>query len=95
MNENVFDIKHKVSDKQVLRTAILNILIDNPDSVTEVASAVIGDEVLQLFTDQFNLHHRQKTHPGKMSKHRSGLTLLLHKRKVFRPDNFHGRSYKT
>jgi hypothetical protein len=48
MNWNVFDIKRKVSNEPILRTTRLNVLIDNSDSVTEVASAVIGYEVLQI-----------------------------------------------
>lgn len=40
----------------------LNLILDNPDSVTEVVIAGIGDEVLQLFTDQLNLHHSHNSH---------------------------------
>jgi hypothetical protein len=41
-----------VSDEIFLGTTGLNIVFDNPDSVTEVVSAVIGDELKLLFTDQ-------------------------------------------
>jgi hypothetical protein len=42
----------KVSDETFLGTTGLNVVFDNPDSVTEVVTAVIGDELQQLFTNQ-------------------------------------------
>jgi hypothetical protein len=35
----------------------LNVITDNPDGVTEVISAVIGDELIQLFIDHSDLCH--------------------------------------
>jgi hypothetical protein len=45
----------KVSGELFCRITGLNIVTDNPDGVTEVVSAVIGDELIQLFTDHTNL----------------------------------------
>jgi hypothetical protein len=39
----------KVSEKPFLGTAGLNVVIDNPDIVTTMVSALIGSELVQLF----------------------------------------------
>jgi hypothetical protein len=44
-----------MNDEMFLGTTGLNTVFDNPDSVTEVASAVIDDKLVQVFTDQSNL----------------------------------------
>jgi hypothetical protein len=41
----------KLSGKPFFRTMELNIIIDNPDIVTEMVSAVIGDEPIKHFAD--------------------------------------------
>jgi hypothetical protein len=47
----------KPSDEPFLGTIGLNIVIDNPESDAEVVSSVIGDKLIQLFTEQPNLYH--------------------------------------
>ena len=42
-----------------LGTTGLNIVIDNPESVVEVVSSVIGDDLILLLTEQSNLYHSQ------------------------------------
>jgi len=37
-----------------------NIVIDNCESVVEVMISVIGDDLIQLLTEQSNLYHCQK-----------------------------------
>jgi ABC-type phosphate transport system ATPase subunit len=32
------------------------LIIDNPESVVEIVSSVIGDDLIQLLTEQSNLH---------------------------------------
>jgi hypothetical protein len=51
-----------VNDEMFLGTTELNMVFDNPDSVTEAASAVIDDKLIQVFTDQSNLYHSQNAH---------------------------------
>jgi uncharacterized surface anchored protein len=40
-----------------LRTTVLNMIIDNPESVVEVVRSVIGDDRILLFTEQSNVYH--------------------------------------
>jgi len=49
----------KPSSEPFLGTIRLNIVIDNPDSIAEVVSSVIGDELIQLLSEQSNLYHGQ------------------------------------
>jgi hypothetical protein len=42
-------------------------VFDNPDIVTEVVTAVISDELVQLHTDQSNLYHSLSAHQWKIS----------------------------
>jgi len=42
----------KPSNEHFLGTIGLNIVIDNPESVAEVVSLVIGDDLIQLLTEQ-------------------------------------------
>jgi len=37
----------------------LNIVIDNPESVVEVVSSIIGDNLIHLLTEQSILYHSQ------------------------------------
>jgi hypothetical protein len=54
----------------------VNVAIDDPSDVTEVVSAVIGDDLLQLFAEQSNLHHKQNVEKWKSSlKSLNGLIL--------------------
>jgi hypothetical protein len=57
----------KVSEELFLRTTQLNIVKDNPDSVTEVVSAVTDDKIIKLLTDQSHLYHSQNAHQYKIS----------------------------
>jgi hypothetical protein len=52
---------NKPSDEHFHRSAGLNIIIDNPDSVIEVVSAII-----QLFTEQSNMCHTQNAQQWKI-----------------------------
>jgi len=47
----------KPSNEPFLGTTGLNIVIDNPESVAEVMNSVIGDDLIQLLTEQSNLYH--------------------------------------
>ena len=49
----------KPSNDPFLGTTALNIVIDNPESVAEIVSSIIGDELIQLLTEQSNLYHSQ------------------------------------
>ena len=48
-------IKKKPRNDPFLGTTGLNIVIDNPESVAEVNSSIIGNELIQLLTEQSNL----------------------------------------
>ena len=52
-------IKKHPSNEPFLGTTGLNIVIDNPESVVEVVSSVIDDNLIQLLTEQSNLYHSQ------------------------------------
>jgi len=49
----------KTSNEPFLGTTGLNIVIDNPKSLAEVMSSFIGDNLIQLLTEQSNLYHSQ------------------------------------
>ena len=49
----------KKSIEHFLGTTVLNTIIDNPESVVEVMSSFIGDNLIQLLTEQYNLYNRQ------------------------------------
>jgi hypothetical protein len=51
--------KKKTSIEPFLRTTGLNMVIDNPEFVVEVMSSIIGDDLIQLLTEQLNLYHSQ------------------------------------
>ena len=55
------------SNESFLGTAGLNIVIDNPESVVEVVSSVIGDDRMQLLTEWSNLYHSQNTEKYKVT----------------------------
>jgi hypothetical protein len=46
------------SNEPFLGTTGLNTVIDNPESVVEVVSLIIGDDLILLLTEQSNLYHR-------------------------------------
>ena len=46
---------------------IKNQAIDNPESVVEVVSSVIGDDLILLLTEQSNLYHSQNAQKWKIS----------------------------
>jgi len=52
-------IKKNPSNEPFLGTTVLNIVTDNPESVVEVVSSVIGDDLIKLLTEQSNLYNRQ------------------------------------
>jgi len=57
----------KPSNEPFLGTTGLNIVIDNPESVPEVVSSVIGDDLILLLTEQSNLYHSQNAEKWKVS----------------------------
>jgi hypothetical protein len=50
----------KPSNKSFLRTKSFN-------TVTEIMSSIIGDDLIQLFTEQSNLYHSENVQQGKVS----------------------------
>ena len=42
-------------------------MFDNPESVVEVMSSIIGDDLIQLLTEQSNLYHSQNAEKWKVS----------------------------
>jgi hypothetical protein len=57
----------KRSNEPYLGTTGLNIVIHNPESVAEVVSSVIGEDLIQLLADQSNLYHSQNSEKWKVS----------------------------
>jgi len=57
----------KPSNEPFLGTTGLKIVIDNPESVVEVVSSIIGDDFMQLLTEQSNLYHSQNAQKWKVS----------------------------
>ena len=57
----------KPSSEPFLGTTVLNIVIHNPDSVVEVVSSIIGDDLVLLLIEQFNLYHSQNAVKWKVS----------------------------
>jgi len=57
----------KPSNKPFLGTTGLNVVIDNPESLVEVVSSVIGEDLILLLTEQCNLYHSQNAEKWKVS----------------------------
>ena len=57
----------KPSNEPFLGTTGLHIVIDNPESVVEVVSSIIGDDLIQLLTEYSNLYHSQNAQKWKVS----------------------------
>ena len=57
----------KPSNEPFLGTTVLNIVIDNPESVAEVVSSIIGDNLILLLTEQSNLYYSQNAEKWKVS----------------------------
>jgi hypothetical protein len=57
----------KPSNEPILRTTVLHIVVDNPESVVEVVSSVIDDDLIQLLTEQSNLCRSQNAQKWKVS----------------------------
>jgi len=55
------------SNEPFFGTTGLNIVIDNPESIVEVVSSIIGDDLVQLLTEQSNLYHSQNAEKWKVS----------------------------
>ena len=58
--------KKKPSNEPFLGTAFLNIVTDNLESVVEVVSSIIGDNLIHLLTEQFILYHSQNAEKWKI-----------------------------
>ena len=68
----------KPSNEPFLGTTGLNIVIDNPESVAEIVSLVIGDDLIHLLTEHSNLYRSQNAEKWKVSLKRlqwSNITL--------------------
>jgi len=50
-----------------LRTTVLNIINDNPESVNKVVSSIIGEDLILLLTEQSNLYQTQNAEKWKVS----------------------------
>jgi hypothetical protein len=65
MDDKTSDVWSKTDQKPniepILGTTVLNMVIDNPESVVEVVRSVVGDDLILLFTEQSNLYHCQNT----------------------------------
>ena len=57
----------KTSNEPFLGTTGLNVVIDNPTSVVEAVSSVIGDDLVRLLTEQSKLYHSQNAEKWKVS----------------------------
>jgi len=57
----------KPSNEHFLGTTGLNIVIDNPESIAEIVSSVIDDDLILLLTEQSNLYHSQNAEKWKVS----------------------------
>jgi len=57
----------KPSDEPFPGTTGLNIVIDNPESVVEIVSSIIGDNLIHLLTEQTILYHSQNAEKWKVS----------------------------
>jgi hypothetical protein len=67
------------------------IVTDNPDSVTEVVSAVTDDKIIQILADQSHLCHSQNAHHCKISpKTLMWPNITSSETTFFRLDNFDG-----
>lgn len=57
----------KRNNEPFLGTTGLNIVIYNPESIVDVVSAIIGDDLILLLTEQSNLYHSQNAEKWKVS----------------------------
>jgi hypothetical protein len=57
----------KSSKEPFLGFTVLNIVIDNLESVVEVLISIIGADIIQLLTEQCNLYHSQNAQKWKIS----------------------------
>jgi len=57
----------KPSNEPFLETTGLNIVIYNPESVVEVVSSIIGDNLILLLTEQSNLYRSHNAEKWKVS----------------------------
>jgi hypothetical protein len=55
----------KPSSGPFLGTSGVNIVFDHVVSVADVVNTIIGDDLIQLLTEQSNLYHRQMNKNGK------------------------------
>jgi len=86
----------KPSNEPFLGTIGLNIVIDNPESVAEVVTLVIGDDLILLLTEQSNLYHSQNAKKWKVSPKTLMWSNITPEemRKIFGTNNFDGASQK-
>ena len=56
----------KPSSGPSLGTSGVNLVIDHTVSVADIVNTIIGDDLIQLLTEQTKLHHRQNEQKWKM-----------------------------
>jgi hypothetical protein len=56
----------KPSNEYFLGTTGLSIITNNPEPVVEVVSAIIGEDLIQLFTEQANQSHTKNANQWKV-----------------------------
>ena len=59
------NIDKQPSNEPFFGTTGLNIVNVNPESVVEVVSSIIGDDLILLLTEQSNLYHSQNAEKWK------------------------------
>jgi len=85
----------KPSNEPLLGTTGLNIIIDNPESGAEAVSSVIGDNLIQLLTEQSHLYHSQNAEKWKvLPKRLKWSNITPEEMRVFGTNNFDGTSQK-
>jgi len=86
----------KLGNEPFLGTTGLNIVIDNPESVAEVMSSIVDDDLMLLLTEQSNLYHSQNAKKWNVSPKTLKWSNITPEemRKFFGTNNFDGTSQK-
>jgi len=86
----------KPSNEPFLGTTGLNIVTDNPESVAEVMSSIVGNDLILLLTEQSNLYHSENAEKWKVSPKTLKWSNITPEemRKFFGTNNFDGTNQK-
>lgn len=84
----------KWSEEHFLRSTGLNTIIDSPEFDVGVVSAIIGDDLIQLFSKESYTSVRVHTNGRYYWSHWSGPVLHSKKQKIFRTVNLMGQARK-